>query len=345
MLSRIRLQSYFLAAGLLGHPLRHHYDQLASFYTCAPADREADRVRRLRRMLQHAASNVPWYTRHFAQAGVSVNDIHDLAGLARLPILSKSDTRSADLVARTHRGRRLVESRTGGSTGTVTRLYRTDEELDRLRAHALLAYRTLGLEPTGRELAIIAADPRKRVGLTRRISQRWLNNTEVNLVTIDHASLTRCVETINRLKPQLIWGYTSLLTEVARFLLREGLEVERPVAVCNGAETLWPSDRELLERAFKAPVMNRYGSVDIGVIGAECVHARGLHLFDASTIVEIVTEGRPAAVGTPGEIVITHLDHFAMPLIRLAVGDLGTMSAEPCPCGRPVPNSIETLPA
>ncbi len=60
-----------------------------------------------------------------------------------------------------------------------------------------------------------------------------------------------------------------------------------------------------------------------------------MHVTDENVIVEIVDDqGRPVSTGDCGEIVVTHLDAYAMPLIRYRTGDTGRLVGEPCACGR-----------
>jgi len=48
-------------------------------------------------------------------------------------------------------------------------------------------------------------------------------------------------------------------------------------------------------------------------------------------------DGMPVAVGTAGEIVVTHLATRDFPLVRYRTGDVGVLDAEACPCGRGLP--------
>jgi phenylacetate-CoA ligase len=52
--------------------------------------------------------------------------------------------------------------------------------------------------------------------------------------------------------------------------------------------------------------------------------------------VEILVEGRAARPGEVGEVVVTDLNNFSVPLIRYRVGDLAMAvdQSSPCPCGR-----------
>jgi phenylacetate-CoA ligase len=54
---------------------------------------------------------------------------------------------------------------------------------------------------------------------------------------------------------------------------------------------------------------------------------------DDAVIVEVLKDGRPAAPGEAGEVVVTRLHGFAMPFIRYRLGDLVTQGDARCPCG------------
>ena len=57
--------------------------------------------------------------------------------------------------------------------------------------------------------------------------------------------------------------------------------------------------------------------------------------MDESYILEILVDGRPALPGEVGEIVITDLNNFSVPLIRYRIGDLATaVEQSMCACGR-----------
>jgi len=60
--------------------------------------------------------------------------------------------------------------------------------------------------------------------------------------------------------------------------------------------------------------------------------------------VEVVNSvGRPVPNGESGEIALTDLNNYAMPLIRYLVGDQGTLSGGSCPCGRGLPMIEEII--
>jgi phenylacetate-CoA ligase len=76
------------------------------------------------------------------------------------------------------------------------------------------------------------------------------------------------------------------------------------------------------------------------LIAMECPEHEGLHLSSENLLVEIIGEdGQPVAPGEQGEIVVTDLHNYAMPLIRYRIGDLAIQAPEnaTCKCGRGLP--------
>ncbi len=97
---------------------------------------------------------------------------------------------------------------------------------------------------------------------------------------------------------------------------------------------------ERIEAGFNVPFRNLYGTNELGVMAASC--GQSLHLLDTLFVVEILRDGRPVPDGDLGEIVVTDLKNFAMPLIRYRVGDVGRIVTGRCSCGRSTPR-LEVL--
>jgi phenylacetate-CoA ligase len=72
-------------------------------------------------------------------------------------------------------------------------------------------------------------------------------------------------------------------------------------------------------------------------VAAECIEARdGLHVHEDHFIVEVVDPESGAVLGEreEGELVFTTLVKEAMPFLRYRTGDIGSLTLEPCRCGR-----------
>lgn len=100
-------------------------------------------------------------------------------------------------------------------------------------------------------------------------------------------------------------------------------------------EVLVEPDREAIASAFGAPVVIEYGCRDGGILALGCPAGR-LHIPQENVILELLDEqGHPVRPGQVGEVVVTHLETYAMPLIRYRTGDLARASTHSrrCECG------------
>lgn len=263
--------------------------------------------------------------------------------LERLPLLTKGlirehweDLKSRDLVRR-----KWYYNTSGGSTGEPIRLIQDSVYHQKTQAGAMLFDSWTGYEVgmpkvilwgSERDLLVGRETLKTRTGRWLR-NESWLNSFRM---TVDN--MHSYVRTINEVRPVQILAYTESIYELARFIEQEDLTVHAPRAIMTSAGTLYPHMREVIERVFRAPVFNRYGSREVGGIACECEAHKGLHVSPLTHYVEIVCEdGSPAAPGHVGEVVVTSLVNYAMPLIRYCIGDMALWSETECSCGRKWP--------
>ncbi|MFB3924624.1 MAG: phenylacetate--CoA ligase family protein [Syntrophales bacterium] len=143
------------------------------------------------------------------------------------------------------------------------------------------------------------------------------------------------VEELNAYQPDYIHTYPSIAGLLAGEQLEGHLHIS-PKVIVTGAETLMEDVVRNIRRAWGNILFNSYSATE-GVLGVECAHHRGIHLFEDLCIVEVVDEkNRPVADGMPGhKILITNLYQYTQPLIRYQISDMITVSPERCACGRP----------
>jgi phenylacetate-CoA ligase len=299
---------------------------------------------RLKNLLIHAYQHVPYCHEVLLKAGVIQNDQSvNLQNFSRIPLLDKSIIRanneklkSADLSAR-----KWYENTSGGSTGEPVRLIQ-DRDYHQLRTSLVILQdswsgysmceKRIVLWGSERDLFVGKAKFRTRIG-------RWLKNEIwLNAFRITPGQMQSYVKCINDFKPAQILAYAESVYELSRFIEREKLRVFSPSSIMTAAGVLHAHMRETIERVFKAPVFNRYGSREVGPVSCECDHHQGMHVCPITHYVEIVkSDGSPCDPGELGEVVITLLTNYAMPLIRYRIGDMAAWSENPCTCGRAWP--------
>jgi phenylacetate-CoA ligase len=93
------------------------------------------------------------------------------------------------------------------------------------------------------------------------------------------------------------------------------------------AGVLFPEIQKRIEKVFRATIFNRYGSREVSDIACNCEKSSGLHLIPDIHYLEVVdNEGKEVALGKAGNIIITLLTNYTMPLIRYKIKDRGILS-------------------
>jgi phenylacetate-CoA ligase len=152
-------------------------------------------------------------------------------------------------------------------------------------------------------------------------------------------TLRKFIETIEEFNPVLLDGYAESFNFLARYLAEHGRMKIQPKGIISSAQTLPEGSRKAIEDAFGCKVFDKYGSREFSGIAYECEAHVGHHVVGEGYIVEILKDGRPAAPGEIGEVVITDLNNYCMPFIRYRIGDLAEAldPTETCACGRGLP--------
>lgn len=157
----------------------------------------------------------------------------------------------------------------------------------------------------------------------------------------------RLLTAVELLKPEaaiLTPSYAAYLIESAaeRNIDLAGSSVER-VLVAGEPGGGEPAFRAKLEAGWGARVTEAMGIGDIGVsLWGECEEQDGMHLGARGYVhAELIDPDSGAAVeledGATGELVLTHLQHRAAPLLRFRTRDHVRVRLSECSCGRTGP--------
>ncbi len=236
---------------------------------------------------------------------------------------------------------RLVSKGTGGSSGEPLRFDLDMESHERRTALMYRGYEWAGGGPGSRQMLIWGS----HVGPVST-KQRWKQSVHQRF---DYQRLISCFgftpdkmqahfSAFNQYGPEVVVAYTTAVYEFARYLEANNLTPCSPKSIIVGAEKLHDFQRTTIEKVFRAPVFETYGSREVMLVGAECEHHNGLHLSIDNLLVEVVNdEGNPTPDGEEGNVVITDLFNYGMPFIRYMNGDRAIAGFDTCQCGRGLP--------
>jgi phenylacetate-CoA ligase len=315
-----------------------------SLLAASPDDVAREQQRRLTQLLDHAYRTVPYYRETWKRLGFVPIPQATREDLAVLPLVSKEAIRHepARLISEAFPPDQLHVDLTSGTTGSRTSFYRDHAcRVERVGRHwGILEH--CGYRPGDRRGLIwgVASDlslGTSRLGFKARFRRFAAANESIYCRVMSRDDMLEYHRRLRRFRPAVLYGYPSAIEQFARFVQRERLSPIEVRRIFCTAEQLKESQRALFQQVFGGEVFNLYCSREHGCAGFECRRHRGLHVDGGSVLVEILNNGQPAAPGESGEIVITDLLNFGMPLIRYATGDLATRALTPCDCGCPLP--------
>lgn len=313
-------------------------DRTKGFYdeareTMAPEERAAFQRELLRETVPHAYANAPAARRRMDAAGVSPENVRDLADLAKIPPVRKADLKKIQkeelpfggLAAVPPRGMRRIYVSPGP---TYDPEGREESHWRWEKAFVAAGFRPGDIvqntfmyhfSPAG----LMFDEALIRIGCT--VIPAGVGNTELQVQVMRDLRATGYVGT-----PSFLM---TLLEKAMEAGIAPGDGLSLQVALVT-AEMLPESLRKRFREEFGIRVRQCYGTADVGSLGYECSKANGMHVPD-----EIVLElldpatGQAVSPGEIGEVVVT-LPSRTYPLVRFATGDLSILTNDPCPCGR-----------
>ena len=299
---------------------------------------------RIKNILLHAYYHVPYYSNLLRSSGViKKSGAVELKSFGQIPLLEKDiiRTRFEDLKSDDLLKRKWHNNSSGGSTGQPVTLIQDKNYNDWVKANKMLYWSWAGYSISARRIRLWGSvkDLFEGTESFKTRLMRWLKNEVwLNAFCMTPEQMHSHVKTINAFRPVQILAYAESLYEFSRFIEQKNIHIYSPRSIMTSAGTLYPHMRDTIVRVFNSPVFNRYGSREVGDIACECSQHNGLHVCTPTHYVEVIrADGSPVNPGEVGEIVVTSLVNYAMPLIRYRIGDMGIQGEHLCPCGRTWP--------
>lgn len=335
---------YPLHERLKGKPTHDRLRELERTQWLGPEALRELQFTRLQALLEFAYREVPYYRHLLNEHEILPQRVQTPEDFARIPCLTRETIRRYfDELQPRVRPRRVQRLSSGGSTGSPVTVLVDRERAAFTDATRLRAHRWYGVDMGVPEIVLWGSPIElTKQDVLRTVRDRLLNSWLLSAFDLSESALARYASIIAHRRPQKLYGYASALYVLARYLHRVNWRAARdwPRAVFATAEPLYDFQRATIESVFGCPVATEYGSRDAGLTAHECP-AGGLHIAAEGMVVEILTapDGGPFEPdGAPrGELVVSNLTSSAMPLLRYRTGDIGSLEAVPCRCGRGLP--------
>ncbi len=341
---RAYMTSFEQSHWLITKNVERYYETLNATQWLSPAQIKELQDEKLRRLMRHAYRSVPYYRGRMQERGLRPEDIRGVEDLHKLPFLTKDDVRRHlhfDIMQEGVSHADILRISTSGSTGEPFVCYADRAQLEFRWAATLRSQEWTGYrfgDPTLRLWHQTIGMSQKQA-FQEHLDAWFANRSFVPVFEMTTDSLERIAKLIEEKRPVLIDGYAEAFNFLAGYIDSRGGLGFRPKALMSSAQSLPPSSRQLIEKAFGCAVFDKYGSREFSGIAYETDAHNGHAVVAEGYVVEILVDGRPAQPGEVGEVVVTDLNNFCMPFIRYRIGDLAEAidNSQPSICGRGLP--------
>jgi phenylacetate-CoA ligase len=262
-------------------------------------------------------------------------------GLGELPFTTKAEL-SEDQAAHPPFGTNLTYPieryvrlhQTSGTTGRPLRLIDTAESWEWWRECWQPIYRATGVTARDRIFFAFSFGPfvgfwsafagAERLGALCLTGGAMTTTERVASIMATEATVLMCTPT-----------YALRLAEAAR---EEGIDLARSalrVSIHAGEPgASIPATRERIEKELGVEAFDHTGATEVGAHGFSCSARDGVHINESEFIVEVIgTNGEVTDEGD-GELVLTTLGRWCMPVSRDRTGDRVRAVRGTCSCGR-----------
>lgn len=276
---------------------------------------EEYQLERLKKIVHHSYDTVPYYRKLFDKHKLKPEQIKTLSDLSKIPFLDKKTVLHNSEELKSTKKYKLLEEFSGGSTGNRMVIYK-DKRYHFLSKGVLMRdLFSSGVLP-GKKSVWIAGDIYRNKPPMKKIVHQIVDFVNRKLVfdTFKYSDdeLEAWLKTkYNSFKPDYIFGFGGSLYEVAKLIKKRKLMIHKPKKIISSSERL--EKRAFIENVFGCKVIDQYGSTEIPAIAIENNNYI-MHSSDDFLIVEL---------GDNGEVILTSLESYGMPLLRYKIGDVG----------------------
>ncbi len=293
---------------------------------------------RLKKIVDYAYHNTPFYRRKMQQMGLTPDDIESIDDIVKLPFTTKLDLRDnypfglcavpMSQICRIHAS--------SGTTGRPTVVAYTRKDLRVWSECVSRCFYAYGASE-GDIFQVSYGYGLFTGGLG---AHQGAENIGASVIPMSSGNTAKQIQLMHDFGATAICCTPSYALYLAEAIRESGIPLEEFKLRIGafGAEPWTEGMRAELEEKLGIKAYDIYGLSEVAGpgVGFECECQKGTHLNEDHYFPEIVDPQtlEPVEPGKTGELVFTHLTKEGMPLLRYRTKDLTALHYEKCSCGR-----------
>lgn len=294
-------------------------------------------ITRLKKALE-AASTTPYYKKIFRENKVDISAIKTVDYIKDLPFTTKHDLRLSypDGMVAVDKSEIVRMHASSGTTGKSTVIFYTANDLNNWTNQVARALYSTGIRKND-VFQNMMGYGLFTGGLGVHYGAERVGCIVIPTSTGNSLKQIQLMQDFNTSAIHITPSYALHLVEVIK---NEGinphdLSVKKAFL---GAEPYSEATKIKLEELWGVDAYNMYGLSEMNGPGvaSDCIEKSGMHIAEDYYIAEIIDPetGEQLKDGEEGELVLTHINREAMPIIRYRTRDLTRIIPEQCACGR-----------
>jgi len=297
-----------------------------------------------RNQIKRLYERSPFYREKLSAAGfVSPADAGGLADIARLPFTEKDELRASQAAHPPLGGHAAIAISqaariysTSGTSGAPLYIPLTRADVEQWREIGRRTYSRNGLKAGERVVTTYGAGP-----FVAGASLAAFEAIGCVHIPVGVGNTDRLLTAIQKLEPEALGCTPSYALHVAEVASSRKISLKSVKRIIVGGEPGGGEEgfRRKLENLWGAKIFEIMGIGDIAAsLWGECEHQAGMHFSAPEWVhVELIDpdSGKPVEMrdGATGELVYTHLDREAAPLLRFRSRDHVQVWVSRCKCG------------
>lgn len=289
----------------------------------------------LKKTVRRVRTKSPFYRRLFEKAGVTEDDLHSLADIAKLPFTFPADlagTSYSLLCTSQGEVEKPVTFYSSGSTGTKKRIFFSMADIQKILDFLPRGMNTVIGRDEARVLVFLQNSQGRGIGsiLAQSLNAFGMQGWTADLQDSTDDILCATVEhKIN------VWFGDAITIYRATRVLEKQADLRSLGMQCIfiTMSNIPQSMIDYLHSAWGCRVSTHYGLTESGWgLAVDCDVCPGYHYDELDHIVEVIDPetGGPVPEGREGEVVLTNISRDCMPLIRYRTGDIATLTKSVC---------------
>lgn len=282
-------------------------------------------LEQFKKLIVHCYENVPYYTKIFADRGLTPKDFQQLSDITKLPFLTKDIIRENlnDLIAVNMKDQKSYEFKTSGSTGKKLIFYGTDDVYKKEAAFVLRSYE--------KHNANLYDEPsvwlRRYVPVDRN-SDLWYYDFELKRLYmsayhLNDETIHNYVNQINSKKYHTLVAYPSSIYVLACLCEQHNLKLNHIQKIHVSSEMMLSEWRKKIIDVFGIVPVSHYGAIEKVCFMHQLEDSEKYYEVPQYGITEYIEEGE----GTH-TIVGTGFLNYYMPFLRYKTEDSVVLNSD-----------------